>query len=164
MLDTEEKQDKSKSQIKREMLALQELGRELVGLSNKFLRQVPMTDSLQEAVLETKQLKKEVLRRQIKHIGALMRDEDSAAIRKALATMRQPHLEEVNEFHEVEGWRDTLLAGDDDLLDELSRRFDDMDRQHLCQLIRNAKKEQALNKPPKSARALFRYLKMVSVK
>ena len=41
---------------------------------------------------------------------------------------------------------------------ELTDKFDNFDRQHVRQLIRNAKKGQELNKPPKSARLLFKYL------
>jgi ribosome-associated protein len=159
MIDLEEKRQRSKSQIKRDMLALQDLGRELVDLSSKALHQLSISDEIREAVLEAKHLKMEALRRQLKHIGKLMRDEDADAISMALATLRKPHEEEVKVFHEVEGWRDALLAGDDALLNESCKRFADMDRQHLRQLLRNAKREQALDKAPKSARALFRYLK-----
>ena len=158
MLNTEENQKKSKSQIKRELLTLQELGKELANLPAKVLPQVPLSEPVLEAILEAKQMKKVALKRQLKHIGGLMRDEDEGAIRMALNRLRQPHLKEVKEFHEVEAWRDALLAGDESLLDELIRRFPEIDHQHLRQLIRNAKKEQVLNKPPKSARALFRYL------
>ena len=164
MIDTEDKQEKSKSQIKRELLALQELGRELLYLSGKHLNRIPMTDALREAVLVAKLLKKEALRRQLQLIGALMRDEDAAAIRRALATLQQPHQEKVQVFHEIESWRDTLLAGDTDLLDELCNRFVGFDRQHVRQLLRNAGREQSLNKPPRSSRALFRYLQEIHEK
>lgn len=159
MLDTEEDQQKSKSQVKRELLALHDLGRELVSLPGKALRQIPISEAMREAISEAKHLKMEALRRQLKHIGKLIRDEDAEAIRVALATLNKPHEEEVTIFHDVESWRDRLLAGDDAVLVELSQRFAELDRQHLGQLVRNAKKEAALAKPPKSSRALFRYLK-----
>jgi ribosome-associated protein len=162
MLDTKEKQIKSKSQIKRDLLALQDLGRDLLKLPDKVLPKVPLSDSVLEAIQEARQMKKVALKRQLKHIGALMRDEDEDAIRVALVRLRQPHLKEVKEFHEVEVWRDGLLAGDDSLLDELGQRFPAIDHQHLRQLVRNAKKEQTMNKPLKSAKALFRYLKEIS--
>jgi ribosome-associated protein len=159
MTDTEEIQTKSKSQIKRELHALHDLGRDLVELPRKALHQIPLTDETREAIVEAKHLKMEALRRKLKHIGKLMRDEDADSIQIALDKLRQPHEKEVSEFHEVEGWRDSLLAGDDAVLEELCGRFVDIDRQHLRQLVRNAKKEEALNKAPKSARVLFRYLK-----
>lgn len=159
MPDTEENERKSKSQIKREFLALRDLGRELVELPDKALYQLPLSESFRVAILATRQLKVEALRRQLKHIGKLLRDEDIDAIQIALETLRQPHGMKIKEFHEVESWRDALLAGDDKLLEELCERFTKLDRQHIRQLVRNAKKEQLGNKPPKSARVLFRHLK-----
>jgi len=164
MGDIEDKQEKSKSQIKRELLALQELGRELLDLSSKNLNQVPVSDSLREAVLAAKHLKKEALRRQLQYIGALMRNEDAEAIRQALAMLQQPLQEEVQVFHEIESWRDALLTGNAGLLDELCNRYADIDRQHVRRLVRNAGKEQELNKPPRAARDLFRYLKELQAK
>jgi ribosome-associated protein len=159
MIHTEEILPKSKSQVKRELLALHELGRALVGLPNKSLSQIPVSDATRDAILEAKQLKMEALRRQLKHVGKLMRDEDAGAIRLALAKLRKPHEKEVTVFHEVEDWRDRLLAGEDALVDELCGRFSGVERQRLWQLVRNARKERDLGKAPKSARVLFRYLK-----
>ena len=162
MTDTEEILPKSKSQVKRELLALHDLGRDLVELPVKALNQIPLTEETLEAILEAKQFKMEALRRKLKHIGKLMRDEDADSIRIALDKLRQPHEKKVSEFHEVEGWRDSLLAGDDAVLGDLCERFVDIDRQHLRQLVRNAQKEKTMNKPPKSARVLFGYLKGLS--
>lgn len=161
-IETEETLPKSKSQVKRDLQELRDLGQELVGLSKKGLVSLPLTEDLLSAVLEAKYLKMEALRRQLKHIGKLMRDEDADAIRDALAKLRRPHEKEVTDFHETETWRDKLLAGDDSVLVELGERFPDLERQHVRQLVRNAKKEVAMTKPPKSARALFRYLKEIS--
>jgi ribosome-associated protein len=159
MTDTEERQEKSKSQIKRELLALQKLGRELVDLPPKGLLKIPLSDPIRGAIVHAKQLKMGALARELKHIGKLMRDEDVDAIQTALDVLRHPHREAVKVVHVAEGWRDALLAGNDGLLDELCIRFPDIDRQHLWQLVRNAKKEQVLNKPPRAGRELFRYLK-----
>ncbi len=46
-----------------------------------------------------------------------------------------------------------------DLQTDVMQVFPKIDRGHLSQLIRNARKEAELNKPPKSARALFRFLR-----
>lgn len=154
-IETEEK--KSKSQIKLEMLALQELGEQLIKLPDSKLDTLPMPESLIEAVLMAKRLKREALRRQLQHIGGLMRQVDAEPIRRALETLSRPDREETRKQHEVEGWRDRLLEGDGNLLEELASRWQ-ADRQHLRQLVRNAGKERERNKPPKSARTLFRYL------
>ena len=149
---------KSKSQVKRELQELQDLGKQLTELSDKQLVHIPVADELREAIASARSMKHGALKRQIKYIGGLMPEEDEDAIREALAKLQQPHKEEVNKFHELEQWRDRLLQGDQVLLDELASRFDNFERQHVSQLIRNAKREQELNKSPKSARLLFKYL------
>lgn len=151
-------EEKSKSQTKRELHALQDLGELLVELPVKQLQQLPLSEPLRQAVLEAKTFSRRALQRQIKYIGRLLPREDVDAIRRALEGAQQPHREQVRAFHETEQWRDRLLAGDEELLNELVERFD-ADRQHLRQLVRNAQKEQAQNKSPRSARMLFQYLR-----
>ncbi len=151
-------QRKSKSQIKREMHELQALGKQLVELSPKQLVDIPLSEKVRDAIVSARTLKHGAIRRQLQYIGSLMPKEDVASIRTMLHKLQQPHKDEVKAFHELEQWRDQLLLGDQDLLNELASKFVSFDRQHVRQLIRNAKKEQEKNKPPKSARLLFKYL------
>ena len=137
---------------------MQLLGKLLVDLSGKQLIHIPISGRLKDAIDLAKSMKHGALKRQIKYIGSLMSDEDEASIRIALNKLQQSHNQEVSEFHELEQWRDRLLQDDKDLLNELADKFDNFDRQRVSQLIRNSKKEQTLNKPPKSARLLFKYL------
>jgi len=153
-----EEQPKSKSQIKRDFLELQSLAKRLIELPPKYLTKIPLSDETKEAVVEARYLTKGAMSRQVKYIGNLMPNEDVAAIRSALDKLRQGDNEKTNAFHEVEQWRDRLLQGDQKLLEELAFRFGNFERQYISQLIRNAKKEQQLNKPPKSARLLFKCL------
>ncbi len=44
-------------------------------------------------------------------------------------------------------------------MDEVIELYPTADRQQLRSLIRNAQKEKATNKPPKSARQIFQYLR-----
>ena len=154
----EEDLPKSKSQIKREMHELQALGKQLVELGSKQLVDIPISEKIRDAVISATSLNHGAIRRQLQYIGSLMPKEDEASIRKALNKIQQPHKDEVNAFHEVEQWRNQLLLGDQVLLNALVNKFVNFDRQHIRQLIRNAKKEQDQNKPPKSARLLFKYL------
>ena len=154
----EEDLPKSKSQIKREFHDLQALGKQLVELPQKQFVDIPVSDILREAVVAAKTLKHGAIRRQLQYIGKLMVMEDEALIRSALYKLQQPHKDDVKAFHQLEQWRDQLLQGDQLLLEDLTNKFDKFDRQYARQLIRNAKKEQELNKPPKSERLLFKYL------
>ena len=77
----------SKSQRKREMLALQDLGQELVDLGAQQLAQLDLPGPLLEAVLAAKRIPKSKfggLRRQMQYIGRLMREVDAAPIRARL--------------------------------------------------------------------------------
>jgi len=149
---------KSKSQIKREMHKLQALGKQLVELSPKQLVDIPLSEKVRDAIVSARTLKHGAIRRQLQYIGSLMPKEDEASIRTMLHKLQQPHKDEVKAFHELEQWRDQLLLGDQDFLNELANKFVNFDRQHVRQLIRNANREQEKNKPPKSARLLFKYL------
>lgn len=156
--DLEEELPKSKSQIKREMHELQALGKQLVELPPKQLVEIPLSEKIRDAIVAAKTLKHGAIRRQLKYIGSLMPKEDEASIRTMLHKLQQPHKDEVKAFRELEQWRDQLLQDDQDLLNELANKFVNFDRQHIRQLIRNAKKEQEKNKPAKSARLIFKYL------
>lgn len=161
--DDEPGAEKSKSQIKREYLALQDLGKEIVALTPGDLKRIPLSEEMHGEVMAARSLKMGALKRQLKHIGKLMHDEDVAAIHEALAALRQPTAAAVVALHRVEDWRDRLVAGDDALLEQLINDYPDVDRQHLRQLVRNARKEKSLDKTPKSARLLFKYLQTLDV-
>jgi ribosome-associated protein len=148
----------SKSQLKRDSEMLHKLVQQLVALPAASLSRLSLSEKLQEGIAQAKKLKRIALKRQLKYLTGLMREVDSDAIVLQLERLIQPHRQQVQQFHEVEQWRDALLAGDEALLEELVSRFETADRQHLRQLVRNAQKERDQNKPPKSARLLFSYL------
>jgi ribosome-associated protein len=102
------------------------------------------------------------LQRQYRHLSSLLVEEDVAAIRAALSGELQPHAEEIAALHEAEDWRDKLLSADEGRLTAFVEQYPGCDRTHLRQLVRNAKKERDLDKPPRSARQLFRYLRQLS--
>ena len=162
--NTDESTDepKSKSQIKREFKQLQELGRQLVELSDKQLVSLPLSETILELILAAKKLKHGVFNRQIRLIGGRMPAEDVEGIQTGLDRIKQSHKVSVRQFHEVEQWRDQLMQGDEELFQTLMERFSTFDRQRVNQLIRNAKKEHEQNKTPKSARLLFQYLKTLN--
>ena len=154
---------KSKSQVKREMLALQALGEQLVDLSPNQIREMEMPQDLREAVLFAKTLKKsEALRRQMQYIGTLMRDADPEPIRKAVAKISRGRGQDIQLFRELEQWRKGLIDGNDDFLGDIVNHFPDADRKRLRRLALNARKEREGNKPPQAARTLFRYLRELS--
>ncbi len=154
---------KSKSQVKREMHALQSLGEHLVDLSPDQISKIEMPQDLREAVLFARTLKKsEAWRRQMQYIGTLMRDADPEPIREAVAEISRGRGVDAQSLRELEQWRRGLVDGDDEFLEDAVNRFPGADRKRLRRLALDARKEREGNKPPKASRALFRYLRELS--
>ena len=161
----DEEEGKSKSQVKREMHELQKLGEELIALSAASRARVPLDDELKDALQLADKLsnKREALRRHIQFIGRLMRSRDLEPIDQALALLRNTNQAATRQFHKVETWRDKLLA-ENDAVTEFIAEYPEIDVQQLRQLIRNAKKEQEKQQPPKYFRELFQLIKPQLVK
>jgi ribosome-associated protein len=80
----------SKSEKKREYLALQKLGEALIPLQEQDLRAMALDDELLDAVLEAKRMSKRgALRRQKQYIGKLMGRVDPEPIRAALSRLQR---------------------------------------------------------------------------
>jgi ribosome-associated protein len=159
-METEPRPPKSRTQLKKEALALQKLGERLVRLSDEQLERMSLPYQLIDAIRDIRQMTSHgARRRQMQYIGGLMRSVDVVPIQQALTEIEQGAYLQRKAFHRVEDWRDRLVAGDDDLMMDLLREFPGADRQRLGQLVRSARKEKQDDRPPKSARNLFRYLK-----
>lgn len=152
----------SKSELKRQMTALQKLGAELVAEPRDRVKRVPMPEDVRDAILECQQIKDhEGRRRQLQYVGKKMRtlnEEEIAAIQKVIDSWKGASKSETAALHAVERKRDKLLA-DDQALTQLLEEHPQLDVQQLRTLIRNARKEQAENKPPKAYREIFQILK-----
>jgi ribosome-associated protein len=152
--------EKSKSQIKREMHALQDLGKELVNLPKEQFAKLELPEEIRDAIIEAHHIHQHgALKRQLQYIGKRLRDVNAQHIREQVETLAGQSKQAAATLHHIERWRDNLLAEGDSALELLVSEYAHADRQYLRQLIRNAKKEKKENKPPKSARALFKYLR-----
>ena len=149
----------SKSQLKREMTALQDLGAELVALSKERLAKIERPERLRDALLEAQRITKhEARRRQMQYIGKIMRDVDAEPLRAAMDEINGVSEAANIRQHQLERLR-TRLMEDESAFSELARDYPGADVQHLRQLRRNALKEAQLGKPPRSYRELFRELR-----
>ena len=148
----------NKTELKREIKILNQLGRELIDLPASSLKKVPLSESMYQAIKDGQRFQRGALQRQLRRIASLMSHEDIDAIQLELARQKQPSKQQTAELHQLEQWRDRLIDGDDKLLTELIDQFPVIDRQHIRQLVRNAGLEKKNNKPPKSYRLLFKYL------
>jgi len=151
----------SKSQRKRDMTALQKLGATLVSLKSSQIEQLHLPEALLDAVIEAKRLtKNEAIRRQMQFIGRIMRSVDAAPIQAQIDAWNGLNDQETAKQHQIERWRDRLVE-DDAALAEFIAQFPACDAQPLRTLIRNTRKERALNKPLANYRALFRMLREI---
>ncbi|MEO8629857.1 MAG: ribosome biogenesis factor YjgA [Betaproteobacteria bacterium] len=151
----------SKTQRKREMLELQDLGEALTRVSLDRLEELSLPERLLDAIVQAKRITKfGALRRQLQYVGRLMRDVDGDAIAARLDAWNGVSREATFYLHLLERWRTRLLESDDAML-ELSRDHPGAQTQRLRQLVRNARKEQQDNKPPRSYRELFQELRQI---
>jgi ribosome-associated protein len=150
--------EKSKTQVKKELQALRDLGKALIALPQRELDKLDLPETLREAIDDAQSMSKGALKRQTGFIGGLIAELDHESIEHQLALSKQPHQGQVKQFHQLESWRDRLLADDDDVYGELISEYEGFDVQHVRQLVRNAAREAKQNKPPKAARQVFQYL------
>ncbi|WP_020651920.1 ribosome biogenesis factor YjgA [Massilia niastensis] len=152
----------SKSELKRQMDELQKLGAQLVAEPRDRVKRVPMPDDVRDAILTCQTITNhEGRRRQLQFVGKKMRtlsEEEVDVIKRTIDSWKGASKAETAALHALERRREKLLA-DDKALTQLLAEHPDLDGQHLRTLIRNARKEQAENKPPKAYREIFQILK-----
>lgn len=152
----------SKSQRKRDADAVQNLGKNILALSQEAQNSIDLPESLVNALDDARRIKKNsALKRQLQYIGKLMRTIDVEPIHEQYLKLTNHYDKDIKTLHHLEKWRDRLLSEGDKALEELLNEFPMLDRQHLRQLVRQSAKETKLKKPPKSAREIFKYLKVL---
>lgn len=160
----EEYERPSKSEAKRQSNALQKMGEVLVDAPRDRVKRVPMPEDVLEAILMCQTITNhEGRRRQMQFVGKKMRtldEEEVALIQKAIDSWKGASKSETAAMHALERRREKLLT-DDNALTSLLSDHPELDVQHLRTLIRNARKEQAENKPPKAYREIFQILKQL---
>ncbi len=153
----------SKTQLKQQSQALQDLGVAVSELSAERLAAVEMPDRLREAIETFRKTRShEGKRRQMQYVGKLMRSADEDALREAVAAATLGSAKETLMLHETERWRAQLMA-DDDAMTRWLQMHPDTDTQQLRSLVRQARRDAAGLAPearqPKSFRELFLFIK-----
>lgn len=152
----------SKTQLKAQADAQQALGVRLCELSKDKLAKLDLPEALLTAVLENKKITANgAMRRHKQYLGRLMRDIDTAPIEEQLAKWDGKNTAENAYFHGLERWRDRMIT-DVNVLAEFVTQYPQTGPQEIQQLrtlIRNAQKELAAAKPPKSSREIFKILR-----
>lgn len=162
--DGQQEDEKSKSQVKREMHAFQELGRRLVELKPAQLDKLELTDKLRAALEEAhRHTARGALKRHLSFVGKLVREQpDIEAIQAYVDRLDSSSQAHAQYFHQLERWRDRLLTGNPEEQQAFIDAYPNADRQTIRQLVRQASKEAADNKPPAAARKLFKLIREVA--
>lgn len=156
----DDSENPSYRQRKRDAEDLQKLGEEIIKLTKAQREQIPMPENLRDAIEDAATMTaRGALKRQQQLVGKIMRDVDPAPIRAAIASLHEYGNISALRFRFLEQWRDRLVAEGDTAVGDALVEFPTADRNQLRQLIRSAQREFATQQPPKSARALFRYLR-----
>ncbi|WP_287032290.1 ribosome biogenesis factor YjgA [Methylophilus sp.] len=151
----------SKTRLKAEADAAQDIGRKLVELPKDKLKKLQLEESLMDAITEAKRITSNgAIRRQMQYIGRLMRETDLAPIVEQLEKWEGKHQEENAHFHHMERWRSRLLE-ETKAIELFLAEFPQTNVQQMRTLIRNAQKEHAAGKPPKSSRELFKMIREI---
>ncbi|MBR7001092.1 MAG: DUF615 domain-containing protein [Neisseriaceae bacterium] len=152
----------SKTKIKKQMNDLQDLGLRLTHFSSDTLRNAGLPEHIIQAVEDYRKITSNAaLKRQAQYIGRLMREaseEEISLINNYLSKIDGDNQQHNAQMKRIEMWRERLIADDAALTDYLNTH-DNADSGEIRTLIRNARREAEHNKPPKSARALFKLLR-----
>lgn len=156
--DEEEFRGPSKSHLKRVQNELQALGKEMTRMGDETLAKIGLPEDVLAEIVEYRRMKNfGAQRRQLQLIGKKMRDMDPDAVREAIARATGESRAAVALLHKCETLRDRMLDSD-----EVVRTFidghSDIDIRRLRELVRFARREREAQKPPKSARELYRLL------
>lgn len=98
-------------------------------------------------------------KRQFKRICKLLRQINTEELQQTFQELDDKKEAQDKHFHRIERWRDRLLDEGQSAITDFMAKYPRADAGQIRQLVRNAGKEVALDKPRKSSRALFRLLR-----
>src|SRR6186713_3226702 len=152
----------SKTRRKQESHDLQSLGEALLELPDDRLATLGLGESLVEAIRAGRRIKShEARRRQMQLIGKLMRTADVELARAAELERQLGRARDSLALHQAERWRAELIA-DDEAATRFASAHPGTDTQRLRSLVRNARKDAALQPEQRSGRAfreLFQFVR-----
>ncbi len=163
MTEEEEFEGPSKSQRKRDMQALKDLAQKLVELSAEQLEAIEDL-RVRESILAAKKITKgNARKRQLQYAAKLMSKIDATPIQLIIDELDASSAVHIQKFHQLEVFRERLIEGDQEAMNEFLTLYPSTDRQQLRHLIRAAQQE-AEKSPEQKAhfRKLFQFLKTES--
>jgi len=133
----------SKSQRKRDALALRRLGVTLVDLPQSQLARLALEEKLADAIQQARNIKPGSARkRQIQHIGRLLRQTDAETIRQALPDAPAAQARANRQRVRLERVVRDMVDGGDHTIETLVRENPELERQRLRQLMRGVRQSE----------------------
>ena len=152
-------QGPSKSQIKRDKLALQALAERLAAMPRAELERLKLSEATWVALDETPRIKDPRARgRHWKRIANLLEREDMEAVRLLMEGAEERERETNARHHALESWRERLISEGDPALADFIEQCPTVDRQQLRTLVRAAQRDTERGRPD-APRKLFRFLR-----
>jgi ribosome-associated protein len=151
----------NRSQQKREIQMLLALGKNLSRLDEIALGKMELPQELFQALLDVQAMKHGAEKRQFKLICKMLRQINTESLQETIDNLEHKKADQDKNFHRIEYWRDRLIEEGQTAMTEFMAKYPQADAGQIRQLIRNANKELTANKPPKSSKALFRYLRTI---
>jgi ribosome-associated protein len=134
----------SRTDRKRESTELQKLGEDLLTLRIDLMERLALPDKLIDAIDEARRISNfEGKRRQMQFIGKLMRQLEPPmldTVRTVLSEQHRGSASDALALHQVEQWRDRLVA-DDTALSDWVQQYPQSDSQQVRALIRQVRRD-----------------------
>ena len=132
----------SKTRLKEDARALQKLGEDLLDVPEADWIALDLPEKLMQALHEAKRLHSRhgARKRQLQYVGKLMREIDAEPVNEYFRHRQLQVRQQAQAHHELEHWRDRMIADADPAIEEFIEQHDQADRQHLRQLVRQARK------------------------
>ena len=151
----------SKTEIKNDMKDMQKLGEQICKLNRMQRAKLTLNEEIQAALIIADKIKgkHDAYHRNVQFIAKQLFESDYEAIQAELDKLNNKHAIEHINNSKLEVIRDQLIAQGDSRIDELLAEHEGFERQRMRQLVRQSAKEVKLEKPGKSLKELFKYLK-----
>ena len=151
----------SKSQLKRESHAIQDLGKRLVALPAEQLAQIPLDEPVLDAIALAKRIqnKRSAPKRHYQFLRKLLRARDTDPILDALTEIDNASQHSIQLHHRAERWRDRIIEQGNDAIDALLAEIGQADRQKLRQLWRNHHNARTDAKRSQHSRLIYKEIK-----
>ena len=150
----------SKTQLKKDALALKKFGLQLSQLTAEKLNLLPISETTLKSILDYQKITTNLARkRQLMFVGKCLRNEDEDKIRNYLTTHSNTQLKAKTEQVDTgQAFAETLLSGGAEAVEKLIQDNSSLERQTLRQLVRNVNNAKVVAKKKNAMIKLQNYL------